>query len=87
MPGLKQAGKVANNRLTKHLTKYGYSLVNRTPTLWKHQSHDTTFTLCVDDFGINYTSKDKAFHLLNVLKDLYAISINWKGELYIGLSK
>ena len=45
MPGLKQTGKVVNDSLTKHLAKYGYSPVNRTPVLWKHQSHDTTFTL------------------------------------------
>ena len=86
MPGLKQAGKVANDRLKNHLAKYGYKPVPRTPALWTHETYDTTFTLCVDDFGIKYTSKDKALHLLNALKDLYKITIDWKGELYIGLS-
>ena len=36
MPGLKQAGKVANDRLITHLHKYGYSPCARTPALWKH---------------------------------------------------
>ena len=76
MTGLKQAGKVANDRLKEHLAKYGYKMVPRPPVLWAHETYDTTFTLCVDDFGVKYTSKDKAFHLLNALKDLYAITID-----------
>ena len=57
MPGLKQAGKVANKRLTEHLTKYGYQPVARNPALWKHTTRQTTFTLCVDDFGVKYCDK------------------------------
>ena len=33
MPGLKQAGKVANTRLQKHLATYGYAPVPCTPSL------------------------------------------------------
>ncbi len=33
MPGLKQAGKIANERLRKHLAKYGYTPAKRTPAL------------------------------------------------------
>ena len=36
MPGLKQAGRIANNRLKIHLSKFGYSPVSQTPSLWKH---------------------------------------------------
>eukprot|EP00957_Ditylum_brightwellii_P024249 1829202-Ditylum_brightwellii.AAC.1 len=25
------------------------------PGLWKHMYHDTTFALCVNDFGVKYT--------------------------------
>ena len=32
-PGLKQAGKVANDRLQTHLAKYGYKPVPHTPVL------------------------------------------------------
>ena len=31
MPGLKQAGKIANDRLTRHLAQYGYRHTPRTP--------------------------------------------------------
>ena len=52
MPGLKQAGKLANERLKKHLHKYGYAPCARTPTLWTQVTLPITFTLVVDDFGV-----------------------------------
>jgi hypothetical protein len=33
MPGLKQAGKIANQRLQNHLATYGYALTEHTPPL------------------------------------------------------
>ena len=86
MPGLKQAGKVANDRLVTHLAKYGYAPCKRTPALWKHKSRPITFTLCVDDFGIKYVGKQHIDHLLDALRDLYTITVDWKGELYLGLT-
>ena len=86
MPGLKQAGKIANDRLTHHLAKYGYAPVPRTPSLWKHHTRSTIFTLVVDDFGIRYNSEQDANHLLNALRDLYDISVDWAGKLYCGLT-
>ena len=86
MPGLKQAGRIANDQLTTHLQKYGYSSVPRTPALWKHTTKPTIFTLVVDDFGIKYESMADANHLLNALKDLYSITVDWTGKLYCGLT-
>ena len=86
MPGLKQAGKVANVRLTEHLAKHGYAPTPRTPALWKHESLPITFTLVVDDFGVKYVGKKHAEHLIRALRELYEISIDWKGEIYIGLT-
>ena len=40
MPGLKQAGHIANNRLNIHLAKFVYSPVTHTPSLWKHATKD-----------------------------------------------
>ena len=57
MPGLKHAGKIANDRLTTHLAKHGYRPVPRIPSLWKHDTNSITFTLVVDDFGVKYTDK------------------------------
>ena len=67
MPGLKQAGKVAYDRLKAYLSKFGYQPITRTPALWKHELNGIVFTLCVDDFGIKYTNKAQVSHLLDDL--------------------
>jgi hypothetical protein len=86
MPGLKQAGRIANDRLQKHLAHFGYAPVARTPSLWKHATRPVTFSLVVDDFGVKYVDKQHAEHLIHALTQLYQISIDWAGELYLGLT-
>ena len=80
--GLKQAGRIANDRLKIHFAKFGYSPVTRTPSLWKHATKDICFSLVVDDFGVKHVGKDTADHLIQSLKKLYTISIDWTGSLY-----
>ena len=38
MPGLKQSGRIANDRLKAHLAKFGFDPVPRTLVLWKHDT-------------------------------------------------
>ena len=52
MPGLKQAARLANERLVHHLSPYGYAPVQHTPSLCKHESNGIIFALEVDYFGI-----------------------------------
>ena len=52
MPGLKQAGLIANERLTLHLAKFGYTPSTKTPVLWRHATCNISFSLVVDDFGV-----------------------------------
>jgi hypothetical protein len=86
-PGLKQAGRIASDRLTAHLAKSGYAPVApRTPSLWKHTTLPVVFSLIVDDFGVKYTGTENAHHLIDALKELYSISIDWAGGLYFGLT-
>ena len=59
MPGLKQAGKIANDHLCTHLKK-GYAPVPHAPALCKHETRDIIFTLVVDDFGIKFTRTQDA---------------------------
>ena len=54
--------------------------------MYKHAILDTAFTLVVDDFGMKYTSKKNALHLLNCLRQLYTLATDWTDELYIGLT-
>ena len=55
MPGLKQAGRIANDRLKTHLAQFGYAPIPHTPDLWKHATRDITFSLVVDDSGVKYS--------------------------------
>ena len=86
MPGLKQAGKIASDRLREHLSKYGYFPCKRTPALWKHETRDITFALVVDDFGVKYVGEHNFQHLIMALKDQYEITIDEKGEKFLGLT-
>ena len=83
---LKQAGIIANVKLTKHLEKFGYHPVRHTPGLWKHNTRATIFTLVVDDFTIKYASKQDANHLLQALCTKYTISVDWVASLYTGIT-
>ena len=74
MPGLKQAGRLASDRLTNNLASNGYSPVPHTPSLWSHHTSDLVFSLVVDDFGIKYTRKEDANHLLKDLREDYEIT-------------
>ena len=38
MPGLEQAGSIANNRLKARLSQFGFAPVPRTLALWKHDN-------------------------------------------------
>ena len=50
MYGLKQAARIAFDRLVKLLKPHCYSPSRRNPGLWKHITLPTVFALCVDDF-------------------------------------
>ena len=54
MPGLKQSGHIANNRLKYHLAHFGFAPVPRTPALWKHATKPIIFSFVVDNFGVKY---------------------------------
>ena len=76
MPGLKQSGRIANDRHKAHLAHFGFAPVPRTPALWKHATKPIIFSLVVDDFGVQYIGKENADHLIQALQKLYSISID-----------
>jgi hypothetical protein len=57
-----------------------------TAGLWRHKTKPTTFTLCVDDFGVQYFSKADAQHLISAIESTYECSIDWAGTQYCGLT-
>ena len=86
MYGLPQAGILANKLLAKRLAEDGYFQTPHTPGLWKHVWRPVMFTLCVDDFGVEYVGDEHANHLITALKKFYEISIDWGGTLYLGMT-
>ena len=86
MYGLPQAGILAQDLLVQRMAKHGYTQSKIVPGLWTHHQRRTTFTLVVDDFGVKYTSKADADHLINALKEHYQITIDWTGGKYIGIT-
>ena len=81
MPGLKQAGCIANDRLKAHLAKFGFAPVPRTPALWKNDTKSIFFSLVIDNFGVKYIGKENADYLIQDLQKLYTISLNWTGSV------
>lgn len=74
MYGLPQAGRLAYNRLWRHLAKAGYIPTGTTPGLWKHITNNIKFILVEDDFGVKLTDMKHATHLLNHLRSLYTLT-------------
>ena len=85
MYGLPQAGKKSHDLLKKRLAKAGYHPTQFTPGLWKHVWRPIAFNLVVDDFGIKVEGKNHANHLVSTLKKHYDITVDWKGELFVGI--
>jgi hypothetical protein len=86
MYGLPQAGRLANDYLREFLEPHGYVPCPITPGLWQHRTRDIVFTLVVDDFGVRYTKKEDALHLLATLEGRYIAKADWDGNRYCGLT-
>jgi hypothetical protein len=85
--GLPQAGILANKRLRRKLAPFGYYECVNTPGLWYHVSRPISFTLVVDDFGVNFVGKEHADHLIASIKSTYnKLTEDWTGSLYCGIS-
>ena len=74
MYGLKQATLLGYENLKKNLKPHGYYPIPHTDGLWKHQSRNITFYLCVDDFGLKYFQKEDIKRLIKALQENYDVS-------------
>jgi hypothetical protein len=86
MYGLPQAGILAFTQLKTHLATHNYAPCIHTPGLWTHSSRPIAFTLVVDDFGIKYTNRADTIHLLSALEELYTVTTNCTGSLYLAMT-
>ena len=86
MYGLKQAASIAYDELISHMDPHGYYPVPFTTGIWAHKTRRTIFCLCMDDFGVNCFTKDDTNLLLYSLKNHNAISTDYEGYNYLGLT-
>ena len=86
MYGLKQAARLAFDRLVTKLAPYGYKPDRYAPGFWTHHTRPTVFSLCVDDFGIKYCSRDDAHHLITAIQSAYKCKVDWSGTNYLGMT-
>lgn len=86
MYGLPQAGILAQERLITHLANHGYHQAANTACLFRHETRNTAFTLVVDDFAIKYQHKADADHLLDALRTMYPITVDWEAKKYVGIT-
>ncbi len=77
---------MAQELLEQRLSKHGYFQNKFIPGFWMHQTRPISFTLVVDDFGIEYLGREQVMHLISILKEHYEISEDWKGTKFIGLT-
>jgi hypothetical protein len=84
--GLPQAGLLAQEKLIQLLKSKGYHMAPNTPCLFKHETRSIMFSLVVDDFGVKYTDKADAQHLIDTLQEAYKLHIDWTGADYVGLT-
>ena len=82
--GLPQAGRLAQEKLMKHLATHGYRSTANTPCLFKHESKPVAFTLVVDDFLIKYGGRSDLDHLLDALRQTYEITVDIEAVKYVG---
>ena len=86
MYGLKQAAVLGYNQLITNLANDSYTPCLSTTGIWKHYTCQTHFCLCVDDFGVKVFNENNKTHFLHSLQKYYNISVDHKGENYLGLT-
>jgi hypothetical protein len=85
---LPQTGRIlANNQIVDFLQPHRYTSGPFTHGLWRHHTRDIVFILVVDNFGVRYTDRTDADHLIaTALCTAYEVSLDWTGSQYCGLS-
>ena len=83
MYGLKQAARLANDKLVDLLAPFGYYPDPYVSTIWSHNSRRTILYLCVDDFEVQYYNQDDVNHLVNA--SALQVYIDDDGKDYCGI--
>ena len=81
MTGLKQAVKIAQDRINNHIENVYYFSYQRTPSVLIHKTQLISFKQVVHNFGIKYSVKHHAQHIINRLqkKIRHYYVLHWGG--------
>ena len=63
-----------------NLDIYGYHPVKEHQDYGTHETRRTTCTLVVDNFGVQYFSKEDADHLFTSIEANYPVKTDWTGS-------
>ncbi len=83
--GLKEAGKLSNQRLVRLLANWGL-VETSTPCLFRHPTRSIAFVLVVDDFGIKYHSRDDYDYLVQCLSSMHHVKARPIATKYLGFT-
>ncbi len=76
--GLKESGKLFNERLVSLLSQWGF-VQTSTPCLFRHPTRSIAFVLVVDDFGIKYHRRDDFDYLVQCPSTLRTLALSYPG--------
>ena len=83
---LRESGYIANIELKRILGLEGYVPSRFTPGLFTHKNRDIAFSLVVDDFGVRYTKKEDAEHLVKTIQGRHPIKTDCEPTFYLGVT-
>ncbi len=81
--GLKESGKLFNDRLLSLLDCFGF-IQTSTSCLFRHTTRPSAFVLVVDDFGIKYQNRDDFDFLVQFLSTLYHVKAHLIAHSFLG---
>lgn len=83
--GLPQAGRLARERLVRHLQTHGFREDPDVPSLFRHARRPIQFVLVVDDFDIGYAEESDLIAFEAALNELYTIKVDRAARKYLGI--
>ena len=74
--GSKESGRIENEGVVDHPALHGCHESKTTAGLFKHDTRDISFTLVVDNFGIEWTNEADLDHLITSLENKHDMKVS-----------
>ena len=83
MCGLKQAVILVDEQLSERFQAAGYRPIIARTGIWKRETRQIIFCLCVDDLGVKYFSDSDTKHLLQTLENITSTQSIGQEEAFV----